>query len=335
MKHFVIVGILVVVMTFVTYFGLTALGLMPVQASAQSLWVDWMWDLDLKAMSFLLALILVPLFYSLVVFRRRKGETGDAEHMEDNTKLEVTWTVLPLITVIIFAYLGAYSLGKTRTVDPDAMVINVVARQWSWQFEYPGTDVFTDKLYLPLDRQVVLHMQSTDVIHSFWVPEFRIKQDVVPGRVTEYRITPTLAGTYKVRCAELCGASHAYMETDVIVQPQADFDAWLQNETALAAQAPTTPEGLGKRLAQRNGCQGCHSIDGSAGQGPTWLGLFGSRVTLAGGQVVTADDQYLFNSIKQPASQVVRGFTAMNPAITANLTDDQINALIAYIQSLK
>lgn len=335
MKHFVIVGILVVVMTFVTYFGLTALGLMPVQASAQSVWVDWMWDLDLQAMSFLLALILVPLFYSLVVFRRRKGDTGEAEHMEDNPRLEVTWTVLPLITVIVFAYLGAYSLGKTRMVDPDAIVINVVARQWSWQFEYPGTDVFTDKLYLPLDRQVVLHMQSTDVIHSFWVPEFRIKQDIVPGRVTELRITPTLAGPYKVRCAELCGASHAYMETDVIVESQADFDTWLAQETALAAQAPTTPEGLGRKLAQRNGCQGCHSIDGSAGQGPTWLGLYNSRVTLEGGQVVTVDDAYLFKSIKEPAAQVVRSYSAMNPAITANLTDEQIDALIAYIKTLK
>jgi cytochrome c oxidase subunit 2 len=335
MKHFVIVGILVVVMTLATYFGLTALHLMPVEASAESVPVDWMWDLDLQAMSFLFALIAAPLFYSLAVFRRKKGETGDAEHMEDNPTLELTWTVLPLFAVILFAYLGAYSLGKTRVVDPNAMVIKVVARQWSWQFEYPGTEVFSDDLYLPADRQVLLQMQSTDVIHSFWVPEFRIKQDVVPGRITEYRITPTLIGSYKVRCAELCGASHAYMETDVIVESQEDFAAWLEQETALAAQAPTTPEGLGRKLAQRNGCQGCHSIDGSGGQGPSWLGLYNSRVTLEDGQVVTADEAYLFESIRKADAQVVKGFTAMNPTITANLTDDQINALIAYIKTLK
>jgi len=335
MKHFVIVGILVVVMTLATYFGLTALHLMPVEASAQSIPVDWMWDLDLQAMSFLFALIMVPLLYSLVVFRRRKGETGDAEHMEDNQKLEAAWTILPLFVVIIFAYLGAYSLGQTRVVDPDAMVIRVVARQWSWQFEYPGTDVFSDKLYLPVGRQVLLQMQSTDVIHSFWVPEFRIKQDVVPGRITEYRITPTLIGPYKVRCAELCGASHAYMETPVIVESQADFDAWLQEQTTIAAQVPKTPEELGRKLAQRNGCQGCHSLDGSASQGPTWLGLFNSKVTLQNGQVVTADDAYLFESIKKPEAKVAKGFSAMNPSITANLTDEQINALIAYIRTLK
>ncbi len=335
MKHFVIVGILVVVMSLATYFGLTALHLMPVEASAESIPVDWMWDLDLRAMSFLFALIVVPLFYSLVVFRRRKGDTGDAEHMQDNQKLEAAWTILPLFAVIVFAYLGAYSLGKTRIIDPDAMVVRVVARQWSWQFEYPGTDVFSDKLYLPLGRQVLLQMQSTDVIHSFWVPEFRIKQDVVPGRITEYRITPTLIGPYKVRCAELCGASHAYMESAVIVESQADFDAWLKEQTALAAQAPKTPEELGRRLAQRNGCQGCHSLDGSVSQGPSWLGLYNSRVTLENGQIAVADDAYLSESIKEPEAKVVKGFNAMNPSITANLTDDQIDALIAYIRTLK
>src|SRR3990172_6802993 len=212
MRHFVIVAILILVMTVLAYFGLIAADLMPIQASAQSLSIDWLWNLEMMIISFLFALIVVPMFYSLIVFRRKKGETGDGEHMEGNTTLEVTWTVIPLFVVLAFAYLGAYSLGETRRLNPDAMEIKVTAQQFAFSFEYPELGFVSNELYLPVDKQVVLKMTSRDVIHSFWVPEFRIKQDVVPGRTTEYRITPTLIGDYKVRCAELCGTSHAYME---------------------------------------------------------------------------------------------------------------------------
>ena len=163
-------------------------------------------------MSFFFALIVVPIAYSLIVFRRKKGETGDGEHIEGNTKLEIAWTVLPLFVVFLFAYLGSVSLGNIRRVDSNAMVVKVTGIQWTWKFEYPDYGVISKELYLPVNKQVVLKMQSTDVIHSFWVPEFRFKQDVVPGRVTEYRVTPILVGDYKVRCAELCGTSHSYME---------------------------------------------------------------------------------------------------------------------------
>ena len=193
MRHFVIVGVLVILVFLATYFGLTALKLMPVEASAQSIAVDWMWNLDFVVMCFLFALIVVPLIYSLIVFRRRKGDTSDGKHIEGNTKLEVTWTVIPLITVLIFAYLGAYSLGETMAVDPNALQVGVTARQWSWQFDYP--EGFTsNELHLPVNRQVVLNMTSLDVIHAFWVPQFRIRQDILPGRVTTYRITPILIG---------------------------------------------------------------------------------------------------------------------------------------------
>ncbi len=139
------------------------------------------------------------------------------EHFEGNTTLEIVWTVIPLFVVLAFAYMGSYSLGEIRRVDPNAIIIKVRAQQFTWTFEYPEYGIFSKELHLPVDQQVVLKMESSDVIHSFWVPEFRVKQDVVPGRVTEYRITPTLVGNYKVRCAELCGASHAYMENPVIV----------------------------------------------------------------------------------------------------------------------
>ncbi len=137
MRHFVVVGILVILTGFLTYFGLTALGLMPVEGSAQSLIVDQMWNWDLIAMSFLFAVIVVPLFYSLIVFRRRKGDTTDSEHREESSTLEVTWTIIPLMLVTLYAYLGAYTLGETRTPDPDALVVTVTAHQWDWSFTYP------------------------------------------------------------------------------------------------------------------------------------------------------------------------------------------------------
>ncbi len=263
MRHYVICGLLIILLTPLVYFVISATNVMPIEASAQSLPVDWMWNMDAAAISFLFALIMVPLIYSLIVFRRRKGDTTDAEPLRESSRLEITWTVLPLILVTVYAYLGAYTLGETRIADPNAMEIGVTAHQWDWSFNYP--EGFTsNELHLPINKQVVLKMQSLDVIHSFWVPEFRIKQDVVPGRVTDYRITPTLIGSYLVRCAELCGASHAYMERPVIVTSQADYDAWVQQQTAAAAAliAKGGPA-AGQALVAQNGCGACHSLDGS------------------------------------------------------------------------
>ena len=336
-RHFVVVGILVIIMAVLIYVGLDSAGLMPVQASAQAVDIDWMWNLEVVAMSFLFALIVVPLVYSLVVFRRRKGDTTDAEHMEGNTRLEIAWTIVPLFIVMAYAYLGAVNLAETRRVDPEAMVVKVTGLQWSWTFEYPpvnGLAVVSDELHVPVGKQVLLRMTSNDVIHSFWVPEFRVKQDLVPGRITELRVTPTLEGNYKVRCAELCGTSHAYMEKPVFVTSQEDFDAWMGQQMELAEEASQTPEGRGQALVTANGCAACHSINGAAGIGPTWFGLFGRQETLTDGSVITADDAYLHESIKAPQAKIVRGFeNQLMPAY--GFTDEQIADIIAYIKTLR
>ncbi len=333
MRHFVIVGILVIVMAVLTYFGLDAAGLMPEAASAQAAPIDWMWNLQVIAMSFLFALIVVPMFYSLVVFRRRKGDTSDAVHIEGNTALEITWTVIPLFVVLAFAYMGAGNLADTLRADPDAMVVKVTGIQWSWRFEYPDHGIVSDELHLPVGKQVLLQMTSTDVIHSFWVPEFRVKQDLVPGRITELRITPTLEGNYTVSCAELCGTSHAYMNKPVVVHSQAGFDAWVIEQVALA-QAAQTPEGRGQALVAANGCAACHSIDGAAGIGPTWFGLFGHEVRLSDGTTVIADEEYIARSIREPQAQIVAGFeTQLMPPY--NFTEEQIADIIAYIKTLR
>jgi cytochrome c oxidase subunit 2 len=336
-RHFVIVGILVIVMAVLIYFGLDSVGLMPVQASTQATDIDWMWNLEVIAMSFLFALIVVPLVYSLIVFRRKEGDTTDAEHMEGNTKLEITWTILPLFVVMAFAYLGAVNLAETRRVDPEAMVVGVTGLQWSWTFEYPsvnGLTVVSDELHLPVGKQVLLRMTSNDVIHSFWVPEFRVKQDLVPGRITELRITPTLEGNYKVRCAELCGTAHYSMEKPVIVSTQADFDVWLNEQLALAEEASQTPEGRGKALVAASGCSACHSINGSPGIGPTWFNLFGRQEEMTDGTVITADEAYIHESIKAPQAKIVAGFeNQLMPAY--DFTDEQIADITAYIKTLK
>lgn len=337
MRHFVIVAILILALAVLVYFGLIAADLMPVQASAQSLSIDWLWNLELITISFLFALIVVPLFYSLIVFRRKKGETGDGEHMEGNTTLEITWTVVPLFIVLVFAYLGAYSLGETRRLNPGAMEIVVTAQQFSFSFEYPELGFVSDDLYLPVDKQVVLKMTSRDVIHSFWVPEFRIKQDIVPGRVTEYRITPTLLTgdqPFKILCAELCGASHAYMLSNVYVVTQEDFDMWAADRQEEASAAAQTPEGRGQVLSVQNGCLGCHTVDGSAGTGPTWFNLYGKQEPLADGTTVIVDDAYIHESIVDPQAKIVAGFEAVfMPAY--DFTDEQMADIIAYIKTLK
>ena len=341
MRHYVIVGILVIVVTTLTYAGLYSVDLLPVAASLQAGSIndvgsiDWLWNWELVVMSFLFALIIVPMFYSLIVYRRRKGDTSDGEHIEGNTTLEIVWTVLPLILVFAFAYMGAYSLGEIRRVDPNAITIKVEARQFTWTFEYPEYGIFSQELHLPVDQQVVLKMTSKDVIHSFWVPEFRVKQDVVPGRVTEYIITPTLLGNYKVRCAELCGASHYSMQNAVIVDSQVNFDSWIAEQAAVASASSQTPEGLGQLLAVKNGCTGCHSIDGTKLTGPTWLGLYGRDVVLTDGTLVTANDTYITESILDSNAKIVEGFSTPSPMPAYILTQEEIANIIAYIKTLQ
>ena len=334
MRHFVIVGILVVATTILVYLGLNSANLMPLAASAQAIPIDWMWNLELIFMSFFFAIIVVPMAYSLIVFRRKKDDISDAEHMEGNTTLEIAWTIIPLFIVTAFAYIGAVNLAETRRVDPDAMVVEVTGFQWAWRFEYPAFGVVSDQLHVPEGKQVLLQMTSLDVIHSFWVPEFRVKQDLVPGRITELRITPTLAGDYKVRCAELCGTSHAYMENPVVISSKAEFDVWMAERVKEAEAAAATPEGRGQALVAANGCAACHSVNGATGIGPTWRGLFGSEEQLTDGTTVIVDEAYIAESIHDPQAKIVEGFeTQLMP--TYGFTDAQIADLVAYIKTLR
>jgi cytochrome c oxidase subunit II len=336
LTHFAIVAILVIFLSILVYAGLSAAHLMPIAAAIQAGPIDKLFQLELMAISFLFALIFVPLVYSLVVFRRKPGETGDGQHFEGNTRLEIFWTVVPLITVLGLALLGAQTLGVVNQADPDAMEARVTGFQWAWRFDYPASGVTSNELHLVSNRQVVLRMSSQDVIHSFWVPEFRVKQDLVPGIETFYRITPTRLGTYKVRCAELCGTSHSYMEAPVIVQSQAEFDSWIkaQVEANAAAEASGIPDASrGQQIYETTGCKACHSIDGSPLVGPSWRGIWGQKVELEDGSSVTADDAYITESIKQPGAKIVKGYAPGMPQFS--LSDRQIADLVEFIKSLK
>ena len=339
MRHFVVAGILVILSSVLLSIGLENAHLMPEAASIQAAPIDWMWDIQLVAMSFLFSLIFVPMIYSLIVFRRRKGDTSDGVHIEGNTTLELAWSSIPLVVVVIFSVLGAGNLAETIRRTPSAMPVKVVGIQWSWRFEYPpdpetGITVISEELHLVVGEPILLQMTSTDVIHSFWVPEFRVKQDLVPGRITELSITPTIEGDFVVRCAELCGTSHAYMEKPVVVSTQEDFDAWYAGQLEISKELAATPEGQGQLLVAQNGCGACHSINGAAGNGPTWLGLFGSEVELADGTTVIADEAFITESISQPQAKIVRGFENQQ-MVQYTFTDEELAALVAYIKTLR
>lgn len=234
--------------------------------------------------------------------------------------------------MIYLAYIGAMSLGETRRIDPTALQVRVISGQWFWNYQYPEYGIASNELYLPVDRQVVLQMTSGDVIHSFWVPEFRVKQDLVPGQTTELRITPTVSGEYKVRCAELCGLNHAYMEGLVHVVSQEAFQAWV---TAQQSAAPADPAMRGQQLALQY-CQACHSTDGTPKIGPTWAGLFESQVTLDNGTTLQADQEYLIQSIVDPNLHVVEGYAPnVMPSFADILDQTEVESIVTYIEGLK
>jgi cytochrome c oxidase subunit 2 len=332
MKHFATVAILVIASTLLVNIGLNHAGLLPVEASAQAVAIDQLFSLHIRLISFLFSLIVVTLSYSLIVFRRKPGETGDGAYILGNSTLEIFWTLIPLLAVIYLAYIGAMSLGETRRIDPTALQVKVTAGQWYWQYQYPEYGISSIELYLPINRQIDLQMTSNDVIHSFWVPEFRVKQDLVPGQTTELRITPTIIGDYKVRCAELCGLNHAYMEGLVHVVSAEDFDAWA---TEQQAAAPPDPAMRGQQLVQQYGCLGCHTIDGTEKIGPTWARLFGSEVPMDDGTTILADRDYLIQSIVNPNLHMVEGYPA-NVMPTFDMLDQtEVESIATYIESLK
>ena len=335
MRHFLAATIMVVLATVAGAVLLDSADLLPPLASTQGVTIDWLFGIHLKLIAFLFALVIVFMLYSIVVFRRRPGDLTEGQYIHGNTRLEIAWTVIPLIIVAVMGYIGIVTLRDVTASSPDEMVVEVTGSQWSWRFDYPEQGLTSTELILPVNQPIRFEITSTDVIHNLWVPEFRVKQDAVPGAVNLLRVTPTVVGNYKVRCAELCGLRHSQMLADVRVLERSEFNSWVGAEIARVA-ALDTPEARGEQLYQTQGCIGCHSLDGTIVVGPSWLNLFGRQEQLDDGTSVIADEDYIRHSILYPGDQIVKGFQNLMPANYGEiLSENDIEDLIAFIKTIK
>lgn len=229
--HFYIAGGLVALGTVIVFIGLFFGLPLPEAASEQAGIIDTLIRWHLVLIAFLFALVIVFMLYAIVMFRKRDGDEADGAHFEGNTTLEIAWTVLPLIFVVIFAFYGIRSLNNVTRERPDELAIEVEGLQWAWNFTYDN-GVTSQELILPLNKPIVVNMHAKDVMHGFWVPQFRVKQDLVPGQETHLRFTPTMVGEWDVVCTNLCGLQHYSMVAKVKVVPEAEFTVWLNQELA-------------------------------------------------------------------------------------------------------
>ncbi len=232
-RHFLAVAFLVIVFTLVIQWILDrSLPLPLAQASAQAGIIDNLIGQHIWLIAGAGSIVLVVMGYAIIAFRAREGEEElEGDYFHGNSTLEVIWTVVPLIVVGFFAVIGIRDLTAITAVQPDEMTVEVTGLQWAWRFSYPEHGEFqTTQMVVPVNRPLRLSLLSEDVLHSFWVVEWRVKQDLVPGIATELRVTPTEVGEFKLRCAELCGLRHAYMLADVKVVEQAEFDAWIMEQ---------------------------------------------------------------------------------------------------------
>lgn len=314
--------------------------------------------------------VVINLFvvYCLVRFRHRTGQR--AAYQPENKRLEIWLTGVTTVGVIALLAPGLAVYASFVTAPPDAMVLEVVGQQWQWRYRFIGTAsklgasdvrfvnarnplgldpddaaalanivIMGNEVHLPLNRPVKVLARSHDVLHDFFVPPMRARINIVPGQVTSFWFTPTVAGSYEAMCAQLCGIGHHNMRGTVVVEDEAAFKTWLATQPTFAATLAPAAAGAatgslfdrGKALAQTKGCVGCHSVDGSAGVGPTWKGLFGKTETLVDGSRLLIDDAALKTEIRDPQARVIKGFQPIMPKLELN--DEEVDALVAYIKS--
>jgi cytochrome c oxidase subunit 2 len=235
-RHFVIVGVLVVITTIVLGLLLNGVLPLPEQGVTQAGTVDDLFRVHMWLIAFLFSLVSVFMVYSFVVFRRAKSE-DEGDHFEGNTTLEVLWTAIPLVLVVVFAFIGVRTLADITAASPNDLAIKVTGQQWAWVFGYPNGTTNAE-LVVPVDQPIVLEMTSTDVIHSFWVPEWRMKQDLVPGMTTHVNYTPKATGEFTLACNQVCGLSHTNMYAKVRVVTPDEFTAWLDEQALVQGLAP-------------------------------------------------------------------------------------------------
>jgi len=301
-----------------------AFRLLPESASTQSPQVDALfWFLTI--VSVLITLLILVLIAAFAIRYRRRHEDEVPPATRSPLALEVGWTVATLAGAMLMFVWGTHVyLDMKRPASDNAMVVHVVGKQWMWKLQHPDGQREIDELHVPVGRPIKLVMSSQDVIHSFGIPAFRIKQDVVPGSYSTQWFTPTRVGRYHLYCNEYCGTLHSGMIGWVYVMEPGDYAAWLAG-----TPAGDSPVVAGAELFRSYGCAQCH------GQlAPTLAGLYGRPVRLSDNSTVTADDNYIRESILNPPARVVRGFPAIMPSFRGQLSEEQVSDLVAYIKSL-
>jgi cytochrome c oxidase subunit II len=299
----------------------------PDQASTIAKSVDYLYYFLTAITLFFTALIFSFIFYFMIRYRRRSPDERP-KAIEGSFPLEVLWTAIPTLIVAVIFVWGSVLYFRTSEPPRGSMEIFITGKQWMWKVEHPEGQREINEVHVPLGRPVKLTMTSEDVIHDFFVPAFRVKKDVLPGRYTSLWFEATKVGTFHLFCAQYCGAFHAGMIGSIIVQEPDEYERWLAGGTPGESM-----EQAGAKVFQSSGCPTCHVANGS-GLGPSLLGVYGNPVKLTSGQTVTADDAYFRECILTPAARRVAGFSPIMPSFQGQLTEEQLNDVIAYIKAL-
>jgi cytochrome c oxidase subunit 2 len=298
----------------------------PVAASSHAFWEDALYLFLVAVCAAMTLLIFAAVAVLATKYRRRHGR--EATPIHGSLLLEITWSVLPMGVFLLMFVGGAVLFFKMRTPPRDAADVYVVAKQRMWKLQHTEGQREINELHVPVGRDTKLIMTSQDVIHSFYVPAFRVKMDVIPGRYTTMWFRPTRAGTYHLFCAQYCGTMHSGMIGQVVVMEPADYQAWMSGGPVAGSLAEN-----GQALFQQLGCSTCHRFD-VQGRGPNLTGIFGKPVQLQDGRTVTADEDYIRESILNSQAKIVSGFQPIMPVFQGQISEEQLNALVAYVKSL-
>jgi cytochrome c oxidase subunit 2 len=293
---------------------------------------------------FFFLVLAVPIFISVFKWHYKPGRK--TPHITHHLGLELTWSIIPLIIVIGIFFWGLDGYMKFVVAPGEALEINVIAKKWLWQFEYPDGTRTINKIHVPLGKTVRFVMTSEDVLHSFFIPNMRVKHDVVPGRYTEVWFKPEAEGKDVITCAEYCGKGHSDMHGEITIDNDAAYKKWRETggdewkcyfgeATEEPCAVKGTPAEWGKIQWEQKGCQTCHSVDGTRGQGPTWKGIWNKQERLADGKTALVDENYLRESMLNPNLKVVAGFEPIMPTFQGLLRENEIRGLIAFIKSLQ
>lgn len=302
---------------------------MPPQGTDVARQVDNLYSFLLIASLIACAILIGGMIYFVTKYKRQTNNDKTAYITHSHT-LEFLWSFIPLVIFMGVFVWGWKIYNQMRTYPANSLEIHAYGKQWSWEFAYKSGKKSANELVVPVDQPVKLILTANDVIHSFYVPSFRIKQDAVPGRYTTLGFTAEKLGEFQVFCAEFCGGDHSKMLATIKVVPREDYEKWLkENDDALPIDQ------RGKKLFGLKGCVGCHSADGSAKVGPTLAKVFGKTEALVDGSV-QVDEDYLRESILKPNAKIVKGFAPnVMPTFQGQLQEDELTALIEYIKTLK